>query len=64
MSVTLAQFRASLGKLAHGLTDEEVQSRLDFAYRFSEGMYEWFSERKGGGVEAITLAYASDTRAD
>ncbi len=64
MPITLAQFRASLGKLAEGLSDEEVQKRLDSAYRFSEGFYDWFSERKGTGVEAITGAYASDVNTD
>ena len=64
MAITLAQFKASLGKLADGLSDEEIQKRLDFTYRFSEGFYEWFSERKGTGVEAITGAYISDVRAD
>lgn len=64
MAITLAQFKASLGKLADGLSDEEIQKRLDFTYRLSEGFYEWFSERKGTGVEAITLAYAGDAMAD
>ncbi|OHA22109.1 MAG: hypothetical protein A3H57_04815 [Candidatus Taylorbacteria bacterium RIFCSPLOWO2_02_FULL_43_11] len=64
MAITLTQFRASLGKLADGLSDEQIQERLDFTYRFSEGFYEWFSERKGTGVEAITGAYTSDVRAD
>lgn len=62
--VTLAQFRTSLGKQAEGLSDEEVQKRLDYAYRFSESFYDWFNERKGTGVEAISGAYASDARAD
>jgi hypothetical protein len=62
--ITLAQFKASLGKLADDLSDEEIQKRLDFTYRFSEGFYEWFSERKGTGVEAITGAYMSDSRTD
>jgi hypothetical protein len=64
MAVTLAQFKASLGKLADGLSDEQIQERLDFTYRFSEGFYDWFSERKGTGVEAITGAYVTDVRAD
>lgn len=64
MAVTLAQFKASLGKLADGLSDEQIQERLDFTYRFSEGFYDWFSERKGTGVEAITGAYTSDVKAD
>ena len=64
MAITLAQFRASLGKLANGLSDEEIQKRLNFTYRFSEGFYEWFSERKGTGVEAITGAYTLDMRSD
>ena len=64
MPITLKQFRAVLGKLADGLSDEEVQKRLDFTYRFSEGFYEWFSERKGTGIEAITGMYIGDMRAD
>ena len=64
MPITLKQFRESLGKLAHGLSDEEVQKRLDFTYRFSEGFYEWFSERKGTGIEAFTGMYIDDMRAD
>lgn len=62
MSVTLKQFRTALGKLANGLSDQEVQKRLDFVYQFSEGFYEWFSERKGTGIEAFTGAYMSDVR--
>ncbi len=64
MPITLKQFRAALGKLADGLSDEEVQKRLDFTYRFSEGFYDWFSERKGTGIEAFTGAYMSDVRDD
>ncbi|MEK7606274.1 MAG: hypothetical protein AAB458_01620 [Patescibacteria group bacterium] len=64
MAITLAQFKASLGKLADGLSDEEIQKRLDFTYRFAEGFYEWFSVRKGTGVEAITGAYVNDAMAD
>lgn len=64
MAITLTQFRASLGKLAEGLSDEEVQKKLDFAYQFSEGLYDWFKERKGTGIEGITGAYIGDMRAD
>lgn len=64
MPITIAQFRASLGKLAEGLSDAEVQTRLDFAYRFADGFYDWFSERKGTGTEAITGMYASDAASD
>ena len=64
MPITLKQFRVALGKLADGLSDEEVQKRLDFTYRFSEGFYEWFTERKGTGMEAFTGAYMSDVRDD
>ncbi len=64
MAITLAQFRTSLGKSAESLSDEEVQKRLDFAYRFSESFYEWFSKRRGTGIEAISGAYISDVRAD
>jgi hypothetical protein len=64
MSVTLAQFRSSLGAQARGVSDAELQKKLDYMYRLADAFYGWWDERKGGGVEAITLAYASDTQAD
>ena len=64
MPITLNQFREALGKLADGLSDKEIQNKLDFAYRFSESFCQWFSERKGTSVEPITSAYMADIMAD
>jgi len=62
--MTINQFRKALGKLADGLSDQEVQSQLDFAYRFSESFCQWFSERKGTSIEPITSAYMADVKTD
>ncbi len=64
MSVTLAQFRTSLGNKAKGISDAELQKRLDYMHRFADAFYVWWDERKGGGVEAITHAYTADVDTD
>ena len=60
MAVTLAQFRTSLGSHADGLSDVELQKRLDYMYRFADSFYDWWHERKGGDSECITGSYVRD----
>lgn len=64
MSVSLSQFRAALGSHAEGLSDADLQKRLDYMYRFADSFYDWWYERKGGASECITGAYVSDVYDD
>ena len=64
MAVTLEQFRSALGNEADGLTDAEIELRLEYTKKFAECFYDWFSKRKGGGVEAISLRYMIDAQQD
>lgn len=54
MAVTLAQFRTALGSKAAGVSDAELQKRLDYMYRFADSFYDWWHERKG--EEFVTFA--------
>lgn len=47
MVVTLAQFRTALGSKAAGVSDADLQKRLDYMYRFADSFYDWWHERKG-----------------
>ncbi len=60
MAVTLAQFRASLGTHADGVSDTELQKRLDYMYRFADSFYDWWHERKG--EEFVTFACGGGSR--
>lgn len=65
MSVSLSQFRASLGAHAKGLSDAELQERLDYMYRFADSFYDWWHERKDGAFsDAYTGGYVSDLHDD
>jgi len=65
MSVSLTQFRAALGSHAKGLSDADLQKRLDYMYRFADSFYDWWSERKGGAMMyGDTGAYVSDINDD
>ena len=54
MAVSLQQFRTALGSKAAGVSDAELQKRLNYMYRFADSFYDWWHERKG--EEFVTFA--------
>lgn len=61
--VSLEKYRQALGRLADGLTDAELQERLDYTYRFMEGLYGWWNDRKDYGYSTMGK-YSIDTVTD
>ena len=44
--VTLNEYRKAIGSRADGLSDAELQKRLDYAERFADAFYEYWHKRK------------------
>lgn len=62
--VTLDEYRKALGTRAEGLSDAELQKRLDYAERFADAFYEYWHKRKDYGCEPLTGKYTLDIAAD
>lgn len=60
MPVSLKQFRTSLGKHAAGVSDEELQGKLNYMDHAADVMYAWWEERKEEPRHTTTDIHAPD----
>ncbi|MFZ2886718.1 MAG: hypothetical protein WA021_02750 [Minisyncoccia bacterium] len=60
MPVSLKEFRTALGTHAEGISDDELQQRLDYMDHAADVMYAWWQERKEEPRHATTGIHAPD----
>lgn len=62
--VTLNEYRKALGTRADGLSDAELQKRLDYAERFADMFYEYWHKRKDYSFCPLTSRCSLDMATD
>jgi hypothetical protein len=62
MPVALSDFRHALGERAVGLSDDELQSKLDYMDRLADVAYAWWEKRRGTAIDTATGHFYMDVQ--